>query len=415
MSNGRPASALAKLNAAARRSSQQAELHLRRAQCLAALNRAREAVEAAISELLVNSSSGAAVQILLKYQDELLAVLSTAAPAVVDGIKRTLREHAQRVTSQRPAAASQAAEVQAVAPAPPSEPPPVPEKNAGASTATRHSPSEQSSEPISSQAAQRQLFFHYQLLKQQKQPLPRFQDAGFRVYSQNDEDGLLLYVYALIGFTNKLLIDMASGTPIGANTTNLICNWGCTGLLVEGDASRVEKAKRFFASHPETALLPPTVECQWLTAENVNDLISAHGLSGEIDLFSLDIDGVDYWLWKSLQVVQPRVVICESAAFLGKHRAITVLYSPRFSRFDYHPNFFGASVAAFAKLAREKGYRLVASNRFGFNLVFVRNDLGRDVLPEISVADCFHFEPPELQRRRADAWQAVAHLPWVDV
>ncbi|MCJ7636553.1 MAG: hypothetical protein MUO21_03605, partial [Nitrososphaeraceae archaeon] len=71
-------------------------------------------------------------------------------------------------------------------------------------------------------------------MKKRKLPLPNFQDTGFRVYSQNDEDGLLLYIFSLIGFTNKICLDIAFASPYGANTTNLICNWGFTGLLIEG-------------------------------------------------------------------------------------------------------------------------------------------------------------------------------------
>lgn len=44
------------------------------------------------------------------------------------------------------------------------------------------------------QVAQTQLTLHYQFLRDQDYQLPRFQDTGFRVFSENDEDGLLLYI-----------------------------------------------------------------------------------------------------------------------------------------------------------------------------------------------------------------------------
>ena len=56
---------------------------------------------------------------------------------------------------------------------------------------------------------QTQLMLHYQYLRDQNLPLPKFQDTGFRVFSQNDEDGLLLYVFSLIGTTNKQCLDFA--------------------------------------------------------------------------------------------------------------------------------------------------------------------------------------------------------------
>ncbi len=80
--------------------------------------------------------------------------------------------------------------------------------------------------------AQIQLMLHYQYLRDQNLPLPKFQDTGCRVFSQNDEDGLLLYIFSLIGTTNKQCLDVAFAGPYGANTTNLICNWGWGGLLI---------------------------------------------------------------------------------------------------------------------------------------------------------------------------------------
>ena len=162
------------------------------------------------------------------------------------------------------------------------------------------------SDLYSNQIIQRQLFFHYQYLKEKKLPLPNFQDTGFRVYSQNDEDGLLLYIFSLIGFTNKICVDMAFASPYGANTTNLICNWGFTGLLIEG--LNITESVKFFSNHKDTWIYPPRIIKAWITAENVNILCKRNGIEGEIDLFSLDLDGIDYWIWKSLKVIRPTVI-----------------------------------------------------------------------------------------------------------
>ena len=68
-------------------------------------------------------------------------------------------------------------------------------------------------EKIKGNVSQTQLFFYYQLLRNMKLPLPKFEDTGFRVYLQNDEDGLLLYIFSLIGSTNKICVDVGSGLP----------------------------------------------------------------------------------------------------------------------------------------------------------------------------------------------------------
>lgn len=261
--------------------------------------------------------------------------------------------------------------------------------------------------------SQQLLFQQYQFLRKLNVPLPKLQDTGFRVYSQSDEDGLLLYVFSLIGMTNRVCVDIASGLPDGANSTNLIRNWGFTGFLFEANEDKVREAKRFFES-PDTNIYPPRIKQGMVNAENVNDQLLSSPVSGEIDLFSLDIDGIDYWLWKSLHVIEPRVVICEFTSFWGPDKSVTIPYDPGFTR--PHKNYWGASLAAFVKLGHSKGYRLVGWSRYGFNAIFVRRGLGEDSLPEVSADQC--LSEPLVQRwkeKRFADFPDVKKYPWVEV
>lgn len=261
-----------------------------------------------------------------------------------------------------------------------------------------------------SQLLQKNLFFQYRNLSAQTGKLPSFEETGFRVYSQSDEDGLLLYLFSLIGFSNHFVLDIASGSPIGGNTTNLILNWGCHGLLIEGNEKLVAESVAFYNHHPDAELFPPRIKQAWVTAENINQLVINEGLSGEIDLFSLDVDGVDYWLWKSLDVVSPRVVMVEYQDMFIADESLTIPYKSDFNRFDIHPDYFGASLAAFVNLAHKKGYRLVGCNRYGYNAFFVRNDLAVDILPEVTVESCLSH--PRIHANRESRRKGVLHLSW---
>jgi hypothetical protein len=127
----------------------------------------------------------------------------------------------------------------------------------------------------------------------------------------------------------------------------------------------------------------------WVTRENVNDLISTAGLTGEIDLLSVDVDGVDYWLWDAVDVVSPRVVICEYNSYFGPHAAVTVPYTPDFDRKDRADvTYYGVSLAGAVALGRRKGYRLVAVEPTGVNAYFVRDDLAPD-LPGFEAHEIF--------------------------
>lgn len=234
---------------------------------------------------------------------------------------------------------------------------------------------------------QRLLAQQYQYAWRSAGKVPPFAEVGFREFSQNGEDGILLLIFALIGTTSKRAIELCAGDGIECNTANLIINHGWDALLVDGDAANVATAQTFYAAHGNTALWPPTVAQAWLTAENVNDIVASAGFSGPIDLLSLDLDGIDYWIWRALDTVQPRVVVVEFQTAWGPEHAMTVRYDPQFM--PTNGQGAGASLAAFVKLGQEKGYRLVGCERLGFNAVFLRNDVGPDAFPAVPAASAF--------------------------
>ena len=42
----------------------------------------------------------------------------------------------------------------------------------------------------------------------------------------------------------------------------------------------------------------------WVTRDNVNQLVHDAGFSGDIDVLTIDLDGVDYWIWEALENVR---------------------------------------------------------------------------------------------------------------
>jgi hypothetical protein len=269
---------------------------------------------------------------------------------------------------------------------------------------------EQASPVNGEQAAQRLLFAEYARRTRSGEPLPDLSYSGFRIFSQADEDGILLYLFSVLGMGSRICADFAYGSPHGANTTNLLCNWGWDGLLVESDPELVAAAEAFFRSHPGTCVYPPRVVNAWVTAENVNELFSRNGFDDAIDLLSIDLDGVDYWIWKALDIVQPRVVVVEFQDIWGPDTAVTVPYDPAFTA---EGDYVGASLNAFVKLGRDKGYRLVGANHYGYNAFFVRNGQGDELLPEVSSASCLtHRKVRDGIRERLPA---VKDRPWVEI
>jgi len=233
------------------------------------------------------------------------------------------------------------------------------------------------------QIAQRQLFLNYQHWQKTNQ-LPQLKDTGFRVFSQFEEDGKLLFILAIIGMKNKSFIEIGSDDGVNSNCANLALNFNYHGLFIDGNKKALQRGEKFYRKYPHPYMYPPKFIEAKITAENINQLIQKNGYEGEIDVLSIDIDGNDYWIWKALEVVSPNIVIIETHVEFG-HENIVVPYDPNYFYPGKHPVYHGASPTAMVNLAKSKGYRLVGANDLGFNFIFVKNDLAQHELPEVSI------------------------------
>lgn len=241
---------------------------------------------------------------------------------------------------------------------------------------------------------------------------------GFRQFSQNDEDGILLYIFSALGMGERRAVEICAGDGIECNAANLLINHQWHALLVDGDPAHVARGRAWYGRNPCTRAFPPVFVQAWVTVATIDSLCENAGFRGEVDLLSIDLDGMDYWIWKALTVIEPRVVVVEFQDIIGPEKSITVPYAPDFnsaahSMTDRMPNYAGASLRAFQKLGAQKGYRLVGVNELGFNAFFVKRGLGEHVLPEVSVESCFS------RRKQAEGmttrWPLVSHLPWEEV
>ncbi len=248
----------------------------------------------------------------------------------------------------------------------------------------------------SSQEVQILLKLRYrEYLKCSAEQLPKFDEVGFKAYSQFEEDGILLYIFSLIGNTNKKVVEICAGNGQECMAANLIINHGWQGYLFDGSEENIKSGQNFFANHKQTFLMPPIFKQAWFTAENVNQVLTDSGAIGEVDLLSLDIDGMDYWVWKAINVIHPRVCVFETHNVIPSHLALTAKYDPNFYYLNQpveQQDYRSASLLATVKLCQAKGYRLIGSHRHGFNCFFMRNDVGQNYFPEVSVESC-HDNP----------------------
>lgn len=248
-------------------------------------------------------------------------------------------------------------------------------------------------------------------------------DAEFKVFSQFGEDGIIQYLQQLVikNESEKRFIEFGVENYLESNTRFLLVNNNWRGLVFDGSRENIEsiKSQEFYWRNDLTA------KNAWIDRDNINDLIKSEGFDGEIGILSVDIDGNDYWVWESIEVVNPIIVIVEWNSLFGDKAAISIPYSPSFQRTEAHFSnlYYGASIAALHHLGEKKGYKLIGSNSAGNNLFFVREDrMGplkalspNDAYVESKIRESRDEKGDLSFKSRSDREALIKHLPVVDV
>jgi hypothetical protein len=211
---------------------------------------------------------------------------------------------------------------------------------------------------------------------------------GFKVYSQSDEDGIIQEIFNRVGTRNRIFVEFGVESGIECNSVKLLVE-GWRGLWLDGGTKHVAQIRTHFRTFIDDRRL--TANEAFVVAENINSLLEQGGVTGEIDFLSIDIDNNDYWVWKEITAIKPRVVAIEYNATLRPPMSLVVPYDPE-RRWD-GTNYFGASLEALVRLGRDKGYQIVGCNFSGANAFFVREDIAEDLFVEPATAE-EHYEPP---------------------
>jgi hypothetical protein len=225
-----------------------------------------------------------------------------------------------------------------------------------------------------------------------------FADVGLSVFSQNNEDGILLYIFSRIGFGTRKSIEIGcniDNTTIGVpegNSINLIVNFDFHGLIIDTDTAAIKQIQHFFATcittrsyhamdpHGSTnapGFYSPVLVPACVSPDNVNQIITASGLDGDIDLLSIDIDGNDIHVWEAIADCSPRVLVIEVNSRLPFEQPYSA--GPRAAehldkRTMAYWRSAGSSLTKIVASAESRGYVFVGMNNNLINAFFVRKE-----------------------------------------
>ena len=192
----------------------------------------------------------------------------------------------------------------------------------------------------------------------------------YKKTSQNNEDGIIEFIFDRIGLKKINFVEI--GFDFYQNNSLNFLGKVNKGLFIDGSEDKVIKLKSII-----TLLYPFNnigVIKKFIDKENLNSIINDHFHNNEeIDFFSIDVDGNDYYLFENLEV-RPKVICIEYNFWYGPFVKCSVPYDKNFI-WETGSTYSGASLNSLCELAKRKGYYLIALESHCVNAFFIRSDL----------------------------------------
>ena len=227
--------------------------------------------------------------------------------------------------------------------------------------------------------------------------------ASYRrnVYSQNGEDGVIAEILRRLRITSGTFCEFGAWDGrYGSNSYSLLLG-GWRGLMIEGDPTRYRallRTARSFGTRLRTVNA-------WIDstpgASSLDSHLQRAEMPREFELLSIDVDGIDYWIWQSLVSFQPLIVVIEidSSAEPG----IEHVHDEKRTMTTFSPMLM---------LGKSKGYELVCHTG---NMIFVRRDRIQELrLPEVELEHpASLFDPSWVNPTSWSTWRRkLRNLTW---
>lgn len=213
-------------------------------------------------------------------------------------------------------------------------------------------------------AQENELLIDNGLRGKQREVIQGLSEFAYSKYSQCGEDGIIEEIFKRIGFQSRYAVEFGGWDGIYlSNIRNLVLEYGFSALYIEGDEEKAAEGRKNYESISDRVTFA-TGFVQHRKEKMLDTFLKENHVPSNIDLLSIDIDGYDYHVWKSLSDYRPRCVVIEYNPTIPNH----MLVVPPLNEKEQT----GASARALVELGMGKGYSLVAVT--DCNLIFVVNE-----------------------------------------
>jgi hypothetical protein len=195
-------------------------------------------------------------------------------------------------------------------------------------------------------------------------------DSEVKVFSQWGEDGILWFICDILEIAKPRILEIGAGNFTECNSRFLAEARNAAVYLVDSRPDLAQEVNGLDLLWKNNIFANEV----WVTPNNSREIFeNAKSALGSIDILSLDIDGIDYWVMAELDLTGVSIVVVEYNPIFGAKFPITVPKTEFFDRTKAHSSwlYFGASIRAWVDFFEKKNFVFVGTNRVGNNAFFV--------------------------------------------
>ncbi len=203
------------------------------------------------------------------------------------------------------------------------------------------------------------------------------QEIELKVFSQNGEDGILDYILTRLGLipNSTNFVEIGVGNYREANTRFIYNRFHPKGIIID----YIDDMERKVKPHVNMWKGDLRICNKKIDADNINEILKKN-CNYEIDVFSLDIDSIDYWIIDKLQQNISKIFIAEYNPVFGPDLKVTVPNIKGFDRTKYHYSnlCYGMSLRALIDIMKAKNYYFIGTNLQKMNAFFISNNFKKN-------------------------------------
>lgn len=210
----------------------------------------------------------------------------------------------------------------------------------------------------------------------------KLNDLDYKIFSQNGEDGIIDYFLNRLGIENPKFVEIGIGDYSECNTRFIFERTSAKGLVIDC----IEDLKDKVSKNINLWKGDLRVVNEEINSNNIIEILNKDFFLNELDFFSLDIDGNDYWILEKMPNNFSKIAVIEYNSVFGPDLKVTIPNRENFNRTDYHFSnlCFGASLRAIIDLMEKKNFKFIGTNLTRCNAFFLQINYLNKINIEIS-------------------------------